>query len=312
MLGKEIFADLSKKNLFLDENNFILKSPRNMLYQSESLTRFMEINSINQINYYCKYSYDDRSLQPIVSSKLFNETGILSPPIFLAKDENGQVFECTQDLTTLPQFAECVEACDLSIFFKLHGADVIFDPDFGKSVDKWDMLSDKNAQETLLSVMTPACYEQYINLFLIDELRTETDRHDSNFFFYKTHGASKFEGVIAIDLSEVRILDDNIKNTSDFQYFLGRNYSTNTPKFLLDKNCLYNRINKIKSLLEDGILSKANITALKKALSFDFAKELKKAGEHHHLTGKDIKRIYDPVAFLWEFNQQILGKQLGM
>ena len=69
---------------------------------------------------------------------------------------------------------------------------------------------------------------------------------------------------------------------------------------------------RIRKLISLDKLSKGNIATLKKALRYDFPNKIKQLGEKHKVRDCDINRVYTPYAYLWEFNRDILGKELGL
>jgi len=65
-------------------------------------------------------------------------------------------------------------------------------------------------------------------------------------------------------------------------------------------------------LIDDGVMSSYNIETMVKALKHDFPKEVKILCKKQKLSHKLTNETYSPIARLWEYNQQQLGKDLGL
>ena len=65
-----------------------------------------------------------------------------------------------------------------------------------------------------------------------------------------------------------------------------------------------------RELLEEDVLSNNNIVALHNALEFDLPKSIKETGIKYSLTEVEINEIYNPIAMLWEYNRNNLGRDL--
>jgi hypothetical protein len=125
----------------------------------------------------------------IISSKMYNDLGILNPPVLpLQKGNDYKTF--TQDLKTLKNL-EITQACDVPQLGYLHKHRLI--------TYKWQVLHNQRLRDYYLSFMTEECFNELVSLFLVDELKTDNDRHNENFFLYKKRTSDKYEGVFAID-----------------------------------------------------------------------------------------------------------------
>lgn len=77
---------------------------------------------------------------------------------------------------------------------------------------------------------------------------------------------------------------------------------------MTDTASLKSRMETIAELVNDGVLSARSIELLKNALGYDFPKLVKKINRE---TGsKAGKEHYDAVSRLWEYNNQMLDKEL--
>ncbi len=251
-----------------------------------------------------KHSNVPKGLVSVASSKMYRDVGILTPEVHLLKTENVKV------ANTIQQDLTAVEDIDMI----LAGSDLEYEK-IEQSVYghfKWKLFYEKDLENLFLQFMTPECLEQLKNIFLSDEVRTDVDRHAKNYFFYKQKGSDKYEGVIAIDLDQMIIYSYNIRSKRDFENFLFSPYETETPQMRTDEVCYKQRIEDIRDLVQDGVLNDGNIETLRNVLNYDFPKQVRKVSKSQGLWGKNKKRVVDPIERLWDYNNQTLGKDLGL
>ena len=244
------------------------------------------------------------SLGGAASSKMYNQIGILTPEIHLVN--NGNKFSSA----TLQQDVSSIDFLYTTLAGSNYEYSQIVHEFFGK--DKWAVFYDTNLSRRLLQFMTPNCLDQLKNVFLIDELRTDVDRHTKNYFFYKSKDADKYEGIITIDLEQMTIFFNCSSAKDDFSNFLVTPYESATPQQKYDHICYMQRVKNIRELIDDGVLSQRNLEALTLTLKHNFPADIKKLVKEKHLHGKTKKDIVDPIERLWEYNQKTIGKDLGL
>ncbi len=251
-----------------------------------------------------KQTDNNTALAGIASASMYNDIGILTPKIHLVNDKNKL------ETTTLQQ--------DVSAINFLHTVLAGLDLEYTQIVDgfyeknKWSLFYDSNLIFNLLKFMTPECLDQLKNVFLIDELRTDIDRHTRNYFFYKRKESDKYEGIITIDLEQMVIFLHCDGGKDDFSNFLLIPYESSTPQQKYDYTCYNQRVRDIRELIQDGVLSKNNIETLINALKHDFPADVSAAVRSKKLHGKSKNKIVDPIKRLWEYNQNTVGKDLEL
>ena len=263
--------------------------------------------------FFAKRWIDAHSVQELATSKMYSDLGVVVPPVTLVKLgrdllEDGYGFGFRDDFATMSQDVESVES-----FMAKKAKDVLYDKKetlraYGKF--KWEVLYNYDLKREFLKYMTPECLEDLINVFLLDELRTDNDRHVGNYFFVKKPGAEKYESVIPFDFEHAELLMKGQTNKKDgFRSFVYTPYESATPQgFVTDTASLKSRMETIAELVNDGVLSACSIELLKNALGYDFPKLVKKINRE---TGsKAGKEHYDAVSRLWEYNNQMLDKEL--
>jgi len=310
----DYFHDLDQARIRRNNNGHIVLDENS----SERMARIdngIDIYRIGNHYYYVKSIYKPNYILPtMASSKLFNNSGILTPPVYSSEimyDYGTYLHETTEDVGSIIQFKECVLASEA---FKHTGIGWIIDslPQY-TGENKWNFLQREDVRSACLEIMTPECYDEFVNMFLIDELRTEEDRHNANFFLYKTSDSNKYNGVIPIDHDNSNIILSDIRDRDDFyNNYLKSYYSSYTPSMQIDNENYRTRHLLLRHLLQSGNLSDNNVRALKEALEFDYPQEIKNAGKKCHMSQSQINEMYTPISLLWEYNRENIGRDLGL
>ncbi len=240
----------------------------------------------------------------IASSKLYEKAGILTPPVsFIAKKDRYSIQTIQPNVEDINTVKTILANNDIE-YRKIQTRA------FGKY--KWRLFYDKSLIDTLLKFMTPSCLTDLQNMFLVDELRTDGDKHLKNYFFYKSKDSDKYEGIIGIDLDLMQIYNYCGSKKDDFDNFLVFPYQTATPHQSYDNVCYKQRIMDMCQLAEDAVLSNKNISAIISALEFDFPKEIKATCKDSKLGFRERSEIVSPIERLWEYNRKTIGKDLGL
>lgn len=245
--------------------------------------------------YYIKDNFGKMSMVDIASSKMYNDIGIPTPPVYMLDIlSKPNIQTGTQDVNS-------VKGIEFTIAHSSIVENEVFSCNKEINNNKWDTLYDNYLKEELLQFMTDECFEQLITLHLIDELRTECDRHLGNYFFYKKPDSKKYEGVLPIDNEFARVVFDDIRTKKDFEYFLKSKYSSATIFCGRDKKSLQERMYNIKQVLHDGKLTQNQINIMKHALDYDLPANIKNLKTYSYL--KPEKHLaYDGISRLWEYH----------
>lgn len=306
----DYFEDLDRKKLPRNKHNLIYDGKRinNVPTMTESgiLTHPLIIDGKR---YFPKGNNGEYSIVDIASANMYNEIGIPTPPIYtIEKPASGPLKQplislATQDVRSVQDFIFNV-ANDLISQKDMTGYRLL-------TMYKWDPLYDANLQRILLKYMTRECFDQLIGLFLVDEIRSERDRHEDNYFFYKSKDAELFEGVMPIDHEMMQVLRFDLHKKDDFTNFLYTPYQTPNLFGSLDNGCYTQRVKDLKELLEDGVLTEEQIKLMKRAIQYNLPREIKRVGKNPHF--KIFRQFaYDGASRLWECHHKDLGKELGL
>ena len=175
---------------------------------------------------------------------------------------------------------------------------------------KWDILYNKTLHAHLLQIMTQDCLDDIINLFLLDEIRTDVDRHYGNYFLYKSPNSQKFEGIMPIDMEEGEICYYSAK---DFDKFVNGQYRS----FLLSERIDYlsyaDRLKQLRQEITKGNLPSKQIKFLRDCLNYDLPKKIKDICAIHNFNClRNNTTLYDTTSKLWDYNHAELDEPLGL
>ena len=262
------------------------------------------INGI-QGQFIVKHEYAPKGFLSVVSSQMYRQVGINTPQVCLLGTEDKKVVNTIQEDVTGIASVETI----LAFYDTLYNAK-IDSVGFGRF--KWQIFYDRSIEEMFLKFMTPNCLEQLKDIFLADELRTDIDRHLENYFLVKRKGSEKYEGIIVVDLDQMIIYNYCGTGKDDFENFLMYPYASHTPQVVVDRACYKQRVVDLCELIQDGVLSDGNIETLKKILQTDFPKDLMQACKKQRLSRRVLNNVVNPVEYLWEYNNQTVGRELGL
>ena len=247
---------------------------------------------------------NQQAVASIAASRMYGDLGIATPPVFILKSpEKYTTNTIQQDVTIIDNVFTTLAKNELA-FEKINKQL------YGKF--KWQMFYDSSLVREFLKFMTPECLEQLQNVFLLDEIRTDSDRHSENYFFYRGKNSDKHEGVVVIDLENMMVFNYCGKNGYSFKDFLVMPYASATPQLENDYKPYIERVRDIREMIQDGVLSEKNIEALVGALKYDYPEEVRKVAKERNLYGKEKRATTEPVDELWEYNNKTIGKDLGL
>lgn len=302
-MKKDKFNDPLDVDLNLLKNNQYTQLEKELSTHHPNIKR-VKFEGNDQI-FYVKSLDATRAISSSASSKLYSTIGINTPHIQTFKsstDDKGERSTIQPDATHNNN-VEVILAKNDTEYKKIF---LNFSTRY-----KWQILYDAQLQEKFLNHMTPQCLESLINIYLIDELRSDRDRNLANYFLYKSPNSKLYEGVIVIDLDKMNVFN-YAPTKQEFSMFLTNNYVSYTPTQRDDSETYINRIHMLRELIDEGMLSSYNIETMVKALKHDFPQDVKQLCKKEKLSRKLINQTYSPIARLWEYNQKELGKDLGI
>ena len=305
----EYFMDLHSKDLPKNEHSFVMDRER-IVEQGKLMSAYGSPNlTIDGTSFHAKKMHKKHPMMEFATDAMYKEIGIPVLPIYpLETDGKGD-----KKFKTISQHVYDIDG----LIFAISG-EIQKDRDFSYfrvfNDYKWAMFYDKKLQEVFLKYMTPECFEMLGALYLIDELRTEVDRHEDNLFYAKDYEDRKLSTILAFDneLAEILLVDTPPTSKEEFERFIKHPYFSYTPQNGSSPQLSYQtRIDNFKKLIQDNVLTPRQIKMVEAALKFDFPTEIKKAGTHPYLQD-EATTAYDAVSRLWEYNNTELGKELGM
>ena len=307
----DYFENLHKKDLPRNEHSLILDNEViTKIDNSGYVRKYGRPNlSIDGTPYHAKSMNELHPIMEFATGEMYNKIGIPTVPTYslaTPEDASSEFKLVSQNLHSIKDFiftiaGEIIKTRDISHYRVIN--------DY-----KWAIFYDQELKDIFLRYMTPECLEMLGVLYLIDEVRTEVDRHEDNYFFVKGHTDHKYKGIVALDneLSAV-LLHDKIPDTQNrFQDFITLPYYSYTPLCCSTPAVTFeNRVKDIRKLIQDQVLTPKQIKMLKAALGYDFPAEIKNAGNHPFLQDKAIP-AYDAVSRLWDYNNTEIGRDLDL
>lgn len=311
----DYFKNLHEVGLKIKDGT-IIETSKNVSEINPHVSSSVKEILINKDRIFYSKNWDGQfSACSIGTSKMYNDIGILTPPVFVMKSKTASNSPwSTAPQTFLRTITEDVRSID---GYQLKQADKVLNAiiyDLNMFLGQWDMVNIRTVRNALLAYMTPECLDELTGMFLIDELRTEIDRHTQNYFLARKPNSPFWEHVIPIDNELTHILY-NYSGTSYFNMFfenlLKQKYSSYTVTERMSCSNYIERMRDMMDLVHEGKLSKENISLLKKTLAYDYAGTIKKCCSTKDLNPyKD--NLYSLYSRLWDYNRENLGKELGM
>ena len=318
------FTDFSKRGLKTENNIILLDQPQIVKIVSDNgsiniLHKAIEKYKNGDKQFYVKDEINEDGLYGLASSKMYGELGIQTPQTFPVRDSivDNEFLIASEDVYSIGLTIgspDIVLAEFIAEYQERKHNDGFSTPKY--TSEMWTFVRNPEHKERLLEIMTEDCYEQLVSLFILDTLRTDSDRHPHNFFFYKNSGTGKWEGVIPIDLEFGEILNtlpwDKAEDT--LQEFFRYSYRSRTPYSRFDIAASYpERMIDLLKLIQEDKLSPKQIKVLQAAMRYDFPKSIADITKHYGFsTDGDYDQVYELASLLWEYNQKNLGKELGI
>lgn len=279
------------------------------------------ISKVPQI--YTNYT-EPNTCSEILCGQAYNDLGVNSVIAYPFKAKNNNIFDellglperigvATQDL----HFVDGIYICEperVDSFMKYRNKNWIYDKygfdSSGDNESTWEFLKDREKIVNYHEIMTDECFNQLVNLFIIDTAFTQFDRHLNNYMFYKTDKNSrKWEGVIAID-NEWSLLNASIgKNQSARRIIydiITEDKTFCTPKGKRNKFSLQQRVDEINKLLDNGTFGESQVQLINRLKNFDIVPCLDSFEENNHIKMKSKQK--DLYKYLFEFMGQELGR----
>ena len=260
---------------------------------------------INNVPCFYKEDFHPRLLSGITASRMYKALGIPTPVTSLATGIFGNtIHTLSQDVKGLEEKGYDISIASDTPLFKL-----LMKPADNRGVasNKFADFADEKINVLMLKFMTNDCLDELKNIILLDELRTDPDRHWHNFFFYKKQGAKKWEGIIPIDLELSYIF-----TTNNARYkFFDHSYSSYT--LLGDRDCfltLSKRMNNVKDAIQKGYLNESQLNTLKQGVTFNYPYLVSTLQKKYFPNSKTT--ITDNINYLWNHNYQALKDELSL
>jgi hypothetical protein len=158
--------------------------------------------------------------------------------------------------------------------------------------------------------MTEKCYNELLNLLLVDIATTQRDRNPANLFLYKGKNDKLWQGVICIDNGRtlqnenyhcfgqenltIKELATRLWNNDNIITYGGIKTLQNEHS----RSSLPDIITQTNNLIQDGTFNKSQIDIIKKIKEYDISKTIDKTENSKHL--KVDSKQKDLMKYMWE------------
>ena len=273
--------------------------------------------SHNNVDYYLK-RFNIFSLNSLIFSRVYNEVGILTPPVYVTlpdkKDEKD--FSYLNNLWTMQQSVDSLPLPQIhrGSYLASHIKQHIFRE---VKCGRWSILSDPKTKEIYLKYLTPEGVDELLNMFIADELKTEIDRHYNNYYVCSLGQEERYGKVIPIDMDGSRI---TFFVNNDFEQALKTKYTAVTPAYTLDDHySIEERVKILKNLIASGNMPQRQCNVIKTMLNHDLSRTIKDV-----INIPAVKRLdspekernytsfYDRYCQLWDYHRTQFGSELSL
>ena len=320
----EYFEDLHSLDLPKQDASFVEdgKSIKRIgiVRKANSARKVVKYN-IDGREYFCKSESEKRHLlktHEMASSKMYGDLGITTPPVYhlLRKDFLTSKYPglLTQDVYDIEKI-DCILASELKAIARLE-----ISP--STTTNPYEILFNEQVRQKCLEIMTPRCLEEVVDMYLLGDLRSDSDIHPDNYFLYKKKGAKRYTGIIPIDLEHSQVILSHLDTKEKFDTFVKKTkYDSCVPfryrssgEYGFGKLFLYNgtyqdRLDIIKNLIQSGKLKKRQIELIGRAINYDFPAAMRDIAVSHGFGKKQLDSC-DTVSRLWENNHKELSREL--
>lgn len=257
-----------------------------------------------------------RYLSELLGSKIYEDNGVncvRSYPFIRFNDidkKRRPICSATEDLCKIPNLI----ASNDKTFLRNDLLDLVYNIQSRKyddiMHDEWLIIRNEADKQYLLKFMTKECYEQLVDVIILEPLFFSFDRFGGdNLFFVKSPYADKWEGVVLIDLESINF--DVIKTfyhgsvnkflnccfTDEVDYY--------TPQNILIHNTHPERLKSLKQLIKEGGVTPRQKRLIKGVLYTNITGELNSILDKYNLgENKKVSKVYSEF---WERNGDILG-----
>ena len=261
--------------------------------------------NIGDTSCYFKQDMQARLLAGMAGSRMYSALGIPTPITSLAKPiAKDRLFALSQDVYSLKNLGFDVIHAHKSPLYSILSKNNRLD---NFADNKWADFCNPVLNDFFLQYMTPTCLDELKNIYLLDELRTDPDRHWLNFFFYKEKDSDKYEGIVPIDLEHGYMFSYGL----NYDKLIDLNYSTYTIRGDRDFAKTYtDRLKNLKFSIQKGCFENSQIEILKQGIQFDFPTLIDFL--HNKYFSRSLDEQCDNAKRLWELNYRELSKDLNL
>lgn len=317
----KFFHDFDKKDLVKKDGIIIVdgfRTRQDTYLQDKYLDEF----TVDGIHVYGK-AFSNKSVFSTAASQMLYELDHITPRQTFLLDSSGHIRTITEDIKWLENLelevapAYLVTPLDKLTLSLLKIEDFRIN-EWYEEYGSWAPLFLQSQREKFLEFMTEECFDAFVAHFLLAELRTDSDRHQGNFYLVRSLDSDKYEAIISIDLDRAEIIQPTgtIDNTSFKNFINNIAYSSRdmygyfTPEFTYSQ-----RIHHLQKLIQSGNLTEAQIMHLRNGINYDLPQTIlaiKNKYNTHKTITHSADETYSKTSRLWEYNHKEIGRELNL
>lgn len=177
--------------------------------------------------------------------------------------------------------------------------------------NEWLILTNPKLKNEVLTHMTPECFDDLIDLMIMDVLFYNSDRfgYPRNLFFAKNPSSEKIETVVAFDLESINFDALDLYFNGSVNKYVKEMYTD--PTFTVaahgaNLSMTYkNRVETLKEIARRGYFNDRQLKLINDVLSLNITEEINDILNKYNLDlNKKVKKIYGE---LWKRNGDILS-----
>lgn len=299
-------------------------------HNRNNVNRYLMDKRLMYVKDYGETDWTPWSVMECLTGHVYNDLGVNSSLGYPLRRSNGNLAIATQDVSHLGKWIKDKETNVVSleeivgeIFkrtepFKMLNREKlkmynINHYDYQKT-NMWGCVLNPAFRKEMLEYMTPQCYEDLKNMYVLDVIMGNPDRHYLNYFLTKKKGGDKWQSVIAFD-NESNIYRDTLKEfrgTPKEIYNLAHSTVSNfyTPQLVKDGITHVERLDDLRNHVVNGKFNRSQYELLERMVNYDLPSKMNTMYKVHDIKGKDVNKLKDVVSMAWETNQKMIDKAM--
>ena len=332
---REYLTDFDRRNLPTDDTGYWKEDGKRIIEKGEVLGRKNRNKVYNYLvdkRHVFAKSYGDkdwtnRAVLEALMGHVYNDLGVNSSEGYPLRRANGDLAIATQNVSHLGRWVidkdtqvKSVEEVLGTIFRQTDAYKVLRQENLKslntqnydyRKTEMWGVILEPSVRQELLKHMTVQCYEEIKNMYLLDVIMGNPDRHYLNYFLTKKKGDKKWQSAIAFDnessIYRNCVRDFRCGNAKDI-FAISENIVTNfyTPQLVTDAKTHAERIQDVCDLIAQGKFTKYQYKLLTDILGYDLPAKISQMYKKYGIKNPDAQKLRDVMSYAWDEHQRAI------